>query len=104
MDFSAISFLGSLLNCLFSSSFTLIAKVLELVTSIAAAISSCSACERRSAATYIGFAESSATISISLGPAIISISTKPYTIFLANATNMFPGPTILSTFEIVLVP
>ena len=42
--------------------------------------------------------------SISLGPAIISISTSPKTCFLASATKAFPGPTILSTFGIVSVP
>ena len=41
---------------------------------------------------------------ISEGPAIMSIPTSPNTSFLAVATNIFPGPTILSTLSIVLVP
>ena len=65
---------------------------------------SCSACDNKSAATYSGFAFSSATTNISLGPAIISISTVPYTNFFAAATKIFPGPTILSTRSMVCVP
>src|SRR5690625_5956742 len=54
------------------------------------ASSSCSACESKSAATYLAGAVSSATTQISLGPAIISIATSPYTHFLARATNILP--------------
>ena len=38
---------------------------------------SCSACDMRSAARYLGFAVSSESTRISLGPAIISMSTVP---------------------------
>ena len=48
-----------------------------VVIRIAEASLSCSAWDIRSAARNLGSAESSATISISLGPAIISISTLP---------------------------
>ena len=41
---------------------------------------------------------------ISDGPAIISIPTFPKTWRLAAATNALPGPVILSTGSIVLVP
>ena len=77
---------------------------LEVVTKIAEASLSCSAWDIKSAATYFGSAFSSATTNISLGPAIISISTLPKTNFLATATKIFPGPTILSTWGIVSVP
>ena len=46
---------------------------------------------------YLGLALSSINANISEGPAGNSISTSPYTNFLAVATNIFPGPTILST-------
>src|SRR5208337_4506502 len=57
----------------------------------------CSAWLIRSDATYRGSAEASAISTTSLGPAIMSISTSPYTCFLASATKRLPGPTILST-------
>ena len=57
----------------------------------------CSACARRSAATTPASAESSARITTSLGPASLSISTRPRTRRLAAATYALPGPTILST-------
>ena len=38
------------------------------------------------------------------GPAMLSIPTSPNTIFFATVTYIFPGPTILSTDGIVLVP
>lgn len=75
-----------------------------VVTKIADASSSCSACESKSAATYFGLAVSSAKTKISLGPAIESILTKPNTAFFARATKILPGPTILSTFLIDSVP
>ena len=48
-------------------------------------------------ATFAGSLCPSATIRISLGPAIISMATVPKTCFFASATKAFPGPTILST-------
>ena len=75
-----------------------------VVTKIALANSSCSAWLNRSAATYLGFAVSSATTKISLGPAILSMLTWPYTAFFASATKIFPGPTILLTLGIDSVP
>ena len=64
----------------------------------------CSAWARRSAATCPGSAVSSASTTISLGPASLSISTCPRTRRLAAATKALPGPTILSTAAIVRVP
>ena len=74
------------------------------VKRMAEANSSCSAWDNKSAATYFGLAESSAITNTSLGPAIESILTYPKTAFLASATKIFPGPTILSTFGIDSVP
>ena len=65
---------------------------------------SCSAWLIRSAARNLGLADLSAIIRISLGPAIISISTVPYKSFLAVATKILPGPTILSTLGTLSVP
>ena len=50
------------------------------------AITSCSACASMSAATTAGSFDSSATISTSLGPAIVSMATVPKTCFFASAT------------------
>ena len=59
----------------------------------------------RSLAIQPGFENLSQTIVTSDGPAIIpSIPTSPKTSFLAAATYELPGPTILSTFLIFLVP
>ena len=57
------------------SSETFLASSSLVVTRIAEASSSCSACDRRSAATNLGFAVSSAITRISLGPAMASILT-----------------------------
>ena len=65
---------------------------------------SCSAWLSRSAATHAGLQPPSATTKISLGPAIMSISTSPKTLRLAVATKMLPGPTILSTRGTLWVP
>ena len=46
----------------------------------------------------------SAIMTISEGPANISIPTSPKTCLLASETYIFPGPTILSTGFIVSVP
>ena len=54
---------------------TLLANSSLVVTRIAEASSSCSACDKRSAATYLGLAVSSARTKISLGPATESILT-----------------------------
>ena len=74
------------------------------VTKTGVASLSCSAWDRISAATNLGFAVSSAITKISVGPATISIPTVPKTSFFAKATKIFPGPTILSTLGIVCVP
>ena len=71
---------------------------------MADAISSCSACDSRSAATYLELAVSSASTITSDGPAMESMLTCPYTARFARATNMFPGPTILSTLGTDSVP
>jgi hypothetical protein len=77
----------------------------SVVTSaIALAIGSCSAWASRSAATASGSALSSATITVSVGPAIWSIPTRPKTRRFASATKTLPGPTILSTRGTVSVP
>ncbi len=56
------------------------------VSRIACAISSCSACEKRSIATQSGCAEASAITRISEGPATMSMPTRPKTRRLAAAT------------------
>ena len=76
-DSSIMSFLESTCVCFLSSSLTSSANFSEVVISIEDASVSCSACESKSAATNAGFTCSSAITSISLGPAIMSISTKP---------------------------
>ena len=53
---------------------------------IACAISSCSACEKRSIATQSAFALASAITSTSDGPATMSMPTRPNTRRLAAAT------------------
>src|SRR5574338_954689 len=58
----------------------------------------------RSNATNFGFADSSARITSSVGPANISIETVSVTRYFAMVTNEPPGPTILSTDGIDLVP
>jgi len=58
-----------------TSSLTFAASSLLVVIRMAEASSSCSACERRSAATYLGLAVSSARTRISLGPAMESMLT-----------------------------
>ncbi len=62
------------------------AKPASGVTRIDCAISSCSACEKRSIATQSGFAVASATTRISDGPATMSMPTRPNTRRLAAAT------------------
>ena len=103
-DSLIISSLSRSLACLSNSISTFSQSSFDVVTRIALASLSCSAWDIKSAATCTGSDFSSATTSISLGPAIISMSTCPNTIFLAVATNIFPGPTILSTLLIVSVP
>src|SRR5206468_3223556 len=56
------------------------------------------------AATSSASALPSATISTSLGPAIESMSTWPKQRRFAVATQTLPGPTILSTRGMLLVP
>ena len=70
-----ISFLERTFTKPSTSSETFPASSLLVVISIADAISSCSAWDKRSAATYLGFAVSSASTKISLGPAIESMLT-----------------------------
>ena len=103
-DLRMMSFLESSLINFSTSSDAFSASSLDVVISIADAISSCSACDKRSAATYLAFAVSSARTNISLGPATESMLTCPNTHLFASATNMFPGPTILSTFGMLSVP
>ena len=62
------------------------------VTRTDAATSSCSAWLIKSAATKSGFAESSAKIAISVGPASESIPIRPLSIRFAAVTYMLPGP------------
>ena len=56
-----------------------------------------------SVAIYSALAVLSASISTSDGPAGNSMSTSPYTNFLAAVTKMFPGPTIFSTLGMLSV-
>ena len=73
-----------------TSTETFSASSLLVVIRMALASSSCSAWESRSAATYLGFAVSSASTRISLGPAMESMLTKPKHAFLARATKFQP--------------
>ena len=66
--------------------FTSLAISLLVVIKIDWANSSCSACDKRSRATWSGLAVSSHTIKTSEGPAIESIPTFPKTCLLASAT------------------
>ena len=104
MDADAISTRGSSLTWRSTSACTASARGMESVTSTAEASLSCSAWESRSAATWRGSLLPSATINISLGPAIMSMATRPNTCFFASATKALPGPTILSTQGMDSVP
>ena len=73
----AISALPKSGICLSNSSITLSANSLLSVTKTALAILSCSACESKSAATFLASQVPSAITRISDGPAIISIETIP---------------------------
>ena len=64
---------------------------------------SCSACATRSAAINSGTPESLKTTA-SVGPARKSMAQSNETSFFATVTYAFPGPTILSTLGILLVP
>src|SRR3989338_5815743 len=77
------------LSCLSSSRLTSSANFLESVTKYTCASESCSACARRSAAINLGFAVESAIIRSSVGPAIKSIPTTPYTSVFASRTDNF---------------
>ncbi len=103
-DFSRISFLESCSTNRSTSAETFSASFLLVVTRMAEASSSCSAWDKRSAATNLGLAVSSAKIRISLGPAMLSMLTWPYTAFFARATKILPGPTILLTLGMDWVP
>ena len=74
------------------------------VMRMAVASLSCSAWLSMSAASHFALVFPSETISISLGPAIMSIATWPYTCRFASATKALPGPTILSTRGTLSVP
>ena len=99
-----ISCRTKVLICRSISRSVLLAKDSEVVSKMAEARTSCSAWLIRSAAKKEASAVESATMRISLGPATISISTTPYSSFLAVATKILPGPTILSTLGIRWVP
>ena len=67
----------------------------------------CSACERRSAATWRTSARASAITSTSLGPAgmsMLTIASEFCRIILAAVTNWLPGPKILCTLGQDSVP
>ena len=68
----------------------------RVVTKIASASGSCSACATRSAAISRGSPRSLVT-TISVGPASMSIAQSNATSRLAAVTYRLPGPTILST-------
>ena len=112
MNIAALLFIDSLANsilsrfcsCLSTSAAALSAISADVVINTDDAILSCSAWDNISAAIKAGFAFSSAITQTSLGPAIISISTVPYTYFFALATNALPGPVILFTFFMLSVP
>src|SRR5207237_956485 len=73
------------------------------VIKMARASGSCSACAKRSAAIHDVF-PLEATITISVGPAQQSIAQSRATNAFAAVTYRLPGPTILSTRGMVLVP
>ena len=104
MEARAIASRGSVRSWRSTSSLTASASSWLTVTSTAVAMRSCSAWLSRSAATQAGFAPPSASTRISLGPAIMSIATRPKTCRLASATKALPGPTILSTRGTLCVP
>ncbi len=87
-----------------TSASTASASGAEVVISTATARTSCSAWAMRSLATSAASAVASARTRISLGPAIMSMSTLPKTSRLAAVTNALPGPQILSTAAIDSVP
>ena len=58
----------------------------------------CSICPTKSIATTSGSAFSSAITATSDGPANTSMPTSPKRVLLASATNLFPGPTMISAF------
>ncbi len=104
MDSPATPFLLSPRSCLRTSAATFLPIAGEVVTSMAEASSSCSAWPRRSAAIQEASPVPSFIMSISLGPATMSMSTAPNTRRFAVATYTFPGPTILSTRGMLRVP
>ena len=103
-DRRAMASRGSRASCRSTSAFTARARAGLSVTRTALASTSCSAWLSRSAAARAGSQVSSAMTRISLGPAIMSMSTRPKTCRLASATSALPGPTILSTRGTVSVP
>ena len=103
-DSSMISLLTASLANFSISSFDASAISLSSVTKKHEASGSCSAWDKKSWARYSGMAVLSARTKTSDGPAGNSISTSPYTSFLAPVTKTFPGPTIFSTFSIDSVP
>ena len=98
-----ISALGASSVFLSTNSKTSSAKFSSSVTKKHDALGSCSACDNMSVAIYSALAVLSASISTSDGPAGNSMSTSPYTNFLAAVTKMFPGPTIFSTLGMLSV-
>ena len=76
----------------------------ELVMRIETESGSCSAWARMSAAHQEGETWSSAMVTASVGPWIVSMPTVPNTMRLAVWTKTLPGPNILSTAGTVSVP
>ena len=100
----AILAVGSLVSC-FSTSFMVSRASRSLfVSSIAGEVGPCSAWPSRSTAHISPSTVSSAMMRVSVGPANKSMPTLPYSCLFASATNILPGPTIMSTGDIELVP
>ena len=72
------------------------ASLREVVKSHAGDSCPCSAWPTRSEATMAGSAESSAITATSEGPAKTSMPTCPNSMRFASATNLLPGPTMMS--------
>ena len=75
-----------------TASRTVSARLRSLVTSQTGELYPCSAWLTRSVATMCGSALESARIRLSVGPAIMSMPTRPNSMRLASATYWLPGP------------
>ena len=101
---AAMPAVGKIVSCRSTSARVALASASELVNKIAGDVGPCSACPSKSTAHISPSTDSSAMMSVSVGPANKSMPTRPYSCRFASATNMFPGPTSMSTGLIDAVP